>query len=158
MATYLQGYGIEDERRGRIVKRFVLAGVAVLIVALAAYLFFRDFTEKQAVNRFLEQINAHDYKGAYNNWCTAASPCPNYSYSRFLEDWGPDKKVASPWSIASVESCKSFVTVNVQAQGAELQSLGVQRSSGTLGFAPAPECQEIQWHWKAFFQRILGRG
>ncbi len=50
------------------------------------------------------------------------------------------------------------MTVNVQAQGAELQSLSVQRDDHELGFAPAPECQEKQWHWKQFFQRLIGHG
>jgi len=50
------------------------------------------------------------------------------------------------------------VTVNVKANGAELQSLAVQRGSNTIMYAPAPECQEPQWHWKAFFHRIFGGG
>jgi len=48
--------------------------------------------------------------------------------------------------------------VNVQAPGTELQSLAVQRSDKSLGYAPAPECQERQWRWKAFFQRLFGGG
>ena len=158
MASYLQGYGVEDARRGRIVKRIVLSGAAVLVLAFVAYLFFKDFTEERTVKRFLAEVNSHDYKSAYNDWCTAASPCPNYDYSRFVEDWGPNKKIGSPWSIASVDSCKSFVTVNVQAPGSELKWLAVQRASGSLGYAPASECQERQWHWKEFFNRVLGRG
>jgi hypothetical protein len=120
---------------------------------------FEDYSEKQTVKRFLAEINAHDFQKAYADWgCTAARPCPNYSYSRFLEDWGPEKKTESPWKIASVDSCRSFVTVNVQATGAELQSLGVERGSHTLMYAPSPECQEYKWHWKAFFHRIFGGG
>jgi hypothetical protein len=45
--------------------------------------------------------------------------------------------------------------VNVQAQGAELESLAVQRSDHSLGFAPSPECQEKQWRWGQFFHRIF---
>jgi hypothetical protein len=48
------------------------------------------------------------------------------------------------------------VTVNVQAQGTELESLSVERNNHELGFAPAPECQERKWHWKQFFERIFG--
>jgi hypothetical protein len=75
-----------------------------------------------------------------------------------MDDWGPSKKIASPWRVASVDGCKSFVTVNVQAEGSELQSLAVQRNDDSLGFAPAPECQEKQWRWKQFFSHLFGHG
>ena len=104
-------------------------------------------------------MNAHDYKSAYADWgCTTGAPCRNYDYTRFMQDWGPSPKIASPWKIASVDGCKTFVTVNVTAQGAELQSLGVERGTKTIMFAPAPECQEPKWHWKQFFQRVFGGG
>ncbi len=157
MGSYLQQYGAEDERRNRTIRNIVLAGVAIVAVAIAAYLIFHDYPAKQAVKRFLGQVNSRDYQGAYRDWgCTAAHPCPNYDYNRFLEDWGPAKKISSPWKIASVDGCRAFVTVNVQADGAELQSLSVDRSNDSLGFAPAPECQEPQWRWKQFFHRIFG--
>jgi hypothetical protein len=159
MSSYLQGYGVGEERRNRIVKRIILSFVAALVLAWALYLIFQNYTEKQLVKQFLAEVNARNYQKAYVDWgCTAQTPCPNYSYSRFLEDWGPEKKIGSPWKIASIDGCKSFVTVNVQADGAELQSLAVERGSHLVSYAPAPECQEAKWHWKQFFQRILGRG
>ncbi len=157
MGTFLQDYGAEEERRGRVIKWIVIACVAVFIVAIAAYFIFHNYPEKQKVKHFLAQLNSHDYQAAYRDWgCTAGHPCPNYDYHRFLDDWGP--KVSAPWKIASIDGCKTFVTVNVQADGAELQSLAVQRNNDTLSYAPAPECQEPQWHWKQFFQRIFHRG
>lgn len=152
----MQGYGVEEDRRNRIIKRIIIGAIVAAVLAWVFYLLFHNYTEKKTVNQFLAEINAHDYKAAYAKWCNAANPCPYYDYGRFLQDWGPQKKVSSPWKVASVESCKSFVTVNVQAAGAELQSLGVQRGTRTLMYAPAPECQEMQWHWKAFFHRIFG--
>ena len=56
-----------------------------------------------------------------------------------------------------MDGCRAFVTVNVKAQGAEEQSLGVERGTKTVTFAPAAECQERAWHWKEFFARITGR-
>jgi hypothetical protein len=73
-----------------------------------------------------------------------------------MRDWGPESNAKSPWKIASTDSCKTFLTVNVDAQGAELQSLAIQRSDLSLGYAPAPECQERKWRWKQFFQRLTG--
>jgi hypothetical protein len=155
MGSYLQQYGEGDERRIRIIKTIVIACVIVAILAISAYLFFRNYPEKHAIKQFLAEVNAHQYEAAYRDWgCTPSHPCRDYNYNRFMQDWGA--KVSSPWKIASVDGCKTFVTVNVQANGAELESLAVQRGNHTLSFAPAPECQERQWRWKQFFHRIFG--
>jgi hypothetical protein len=155
MGSYLQQYGAGDERRIRIIKRIVLAAAILIILAIGAYLFFRNYPEKQVVKHFLGLVNGHQYEAAYHNWgCTPEHPCRDYDFNRFMQDWGA--KVSSPWSIASIDGCKTFVTVNVQANGAELQSLAVERGTHSMSFAPAPECQERQWHWKQFFHRIFG--
>lgn len=152
---YLQHYGAGDERRSRILKRIVIASVVVIVLAIAAYLFFHDYPEKQAVNHFLAEVNGHQYQAAYRDWgCTPSHPCRDYDYNRFMQDWGSN--VSSPWKIASVDGCKTFVTVNAQANGAELQSIAVERGTHSMSFAPAPECQEKRWHWKQFFHRIFG--
>jgi hypothetical protein len=157
MAGYLQNYGAGEEHRNRIVKFIILGVLAALILALAAYLFLHNRSEEKTVEHFLAQVNAHDYKDAYVTWgCTEANPCRNYDYARFLEDWGPKTKATSPWKIATVEGCNAFVTVNVTADGAALQSLGVERGARTVSYAPSSECQEKKWHWKQFFQRIFG--
>ena len=157
MGSYLENFGVEEEHRIHIIKRIIISACAVIAIALGAYFFLRNYPEKRIAHRFLDQINAHDYQAAYRDWgCTTDHPCRNYDYTRFMEDWGPSKKVSSPWRVASVDGCRSFVTVNVQADGSELQSLAVQRSDHSLSFAPAPECQEKQWRWKQFFQRITG--
>lgn len=159
MGSYLQQYGAGDEQRSRIIKRIVLGVIAAVIVAIAAYFFFHNYSEKQVAKHFLADVNSGRYQQAYADWgCTADHPCKNYDYNRFMEDWGPSKKISSPWKLASVDGCRNFVTINVQAQGSELQSLAVERDNHELGFAPAPECQERQWHWKQFFQRIFGGG
>ena len=157
MSTYLEQYGVGDEQRGRIRKRVLIGVVAAIALAIAGYLFFHNFAEKQVAGNFLSLVNSKNYQAAYQEWgCTEQHPCPNYDFRRFMEDWGPQSKATSPWKVASVDACKSFVTVNVQAQGAELQSLAIQRSDKSLGFAPAPECQERQWRWGQFFRRIFG--
>jgi hypothetical protein len=157
MGGYLQNYGAGEEHRNRIIKFTIVGVLAALILALIAYFLFHNRSEEKTVEHFLAQINAHDYKDAYVTWgCTEANPCRNYDYARFLEDWGPKTKASSPWKIATVEGCRSFVTVNVKADGAELQSLGVERGAHTVSYAPSPECQERKWRWKQFFQRIFG--
>lgn len=159
MGSYLQQYGVEETRRNRTVKIILVAAVSVVVLALVAYLVLHNYFEKRVAKEFLSDVNAGQYQKAYEAWgCTAQHPCSNYDYQRFLEDWGPAKKKSGSWEIANTDSCRSFLTVNVQAPGTELQSLAVQRSDKSLGFAPAPECQERQWRWKAFFQRMFGGG
>lgn len=156
-ASYLEDYGVSDERRNRVIRWIFISLAAIVVVALAAYLFLEDYGESQKAKRFLQQINAHNFHGAYEEWgCTAQHPCPNYDYSRFLETWGPQSKAAGAWQIASTDSCKSFLTINVKAPGAEPESLAVQRSDESIGYAPAAECQERKWRWGQFFQRFFG--
>lgn len=156
MGSYLQNYGAGEERRNQIIKRIVLISLAVIIVGSTLYFVFHNYPEKQLVKRFLAQLNHHDYKQAYKTWnCAADHTCRNYDYQRFLQDWGPSKPVSSPWKIASVDGCSAFVTINVQAQGAELQSLSVMRGVNGIGFAPAPVCQERKIRLGQFFHRLF---
>ncbi len=158
MGSYLQNFGVEEYRRNRAIKWIILSCLAAAILAFAGYVLFHNYPEKRVVTHFLDQVNGRNYDAAYREWgCTPQHPCPNYDRGRFMEDWGPSKKISSPWKISSVEGCRSFVTVNVQADGSELQSLAVERGNRSLGFAPSPECQEKQWRWKQFFGRLLGK-
>ena len=159
MSSYLQQYGAGEEKRNRTIKWIILSVLGALVIAFAAYLIFHNYPEKRVANRFLADLNAHNYQAAYRDWgCTPEHPCPNYDFNRFMQDWGPQSKATSPWRVQSTDSCKTFLTVNVQAQGTELQSLAIERDNHSLSYAPAPECQERRWRWKQFFQRILHPG
>jgi hypothetical protein len=156
VASYLQQYGAGEEQRNRVIKWIILSCIAAAIIVFAAYLIFHNYPEKQVANHFIADVNSRNYQGAYRDWgCTTEHPCPNYDYTRFMQDWGPSSKVTPPWRVQSIDGCRAFVTINVQAQGSELQSLAVERDNHSLSFAPAPECQEKQWRWKQFFQKIL---
>lgn len=158
MGSYLQHYGVDEYRRNRTIKWIILSCVGAVILVVAGYFLYHNYPEKQVVNHFLTAVNQHNYDEAYREWgCTPQHPCPNYDRGRFLDDWGPSKKITAPWKVASVDGCKTFVTINVQAPGSELESLAVQRNDKSLGFAPSPECQERQWRWKQFFGRLFGR-
>jgi hypothetical protein len=157
VASYLQQYGAGDEQRSRVIKRIILGAIGVVVVAIAAYLLLHNFPEKQVAKHFLAEVNGGQFQQAYRDWgCTPEHPCKNYDFNRFMQDWGQSKNGSAPWTIASVDGCKTFVTVNVQAPGSQLQSLAVERDNHELGFAPAPECQERKWRWKQFFERIFG--
>jgi hypothetical protein len=154
-SSYLEGYGIEDARRSRIIRLIIFGAVAALVLVVVGYFVFHDYSEKQVAKQFLAELNEHKYQAAYSTWCP--TPCEHYDYSRFAADWA-DKKVSSPWKVDSTDSCKAFLTVNVTTDGSEVQSLSIERGSKVLSFAPAPDCQEYKWHWKQFFKRMFGGG
>ena len=159
MGSYLQQYGASEEQRNRVIKWIIIGCISAVVIALAAYLIFHNYPERRVANQFLAEVNSGNLQAAYRDWgCTTEHPCPNYDYQRFMQDWGPNKGVTPPWQVQSTDSCKAFLTINVQAQGSELQSLAVERDKHSLSFAPAPECQERKWRWRQFFQRILHPG
>jgi hypothetical protein len=140
MSSFLDTYGAEDERRLRIIKRSAIAVGAAIIIAIAAYLFFQNFREKQVVKGFLAEINAGHYQAAYRLWgCSDTHSCPEYNYQKFLEDDG----------------CPTGVVVTVSAAG-QSSPLWVERSDKRLSFSPWPECQGRRWRFRQFFHRIIG--
>jgi hypothetical protein len=155
MASYMAGYGVEDERRGKVIKYIAFSVLAALLLGWLGYAFLHNYPEKHVAKQFLALVNEHNYQAAYSIWCPKV--CEHYDYGQFVADWGPSKKIASPWKIDSTDSCKAFLTVNVTVDGTELQSLSVERGTDVLSFAPAPECQEYKWHWKQFFRHTFGR-
>lgn len=156
MAGYLDTYGAGDEARSRLIKRSVIAVIAAIVIAVAAYLGFRNFREKQVVNHFLAEVNAGHFQAAYRLWgCTDSHPCNDYSYQKFLEDWGP-KQTRSNWQISDVDGCRSGVVVTVDATGSQPAPLWVDRSDKRISFSPWPECQGKQWRFRQFFRRITG--
>jgi hypothetical protein len=157
MGSYLQTYGAGEERRNQIVKRVVLTLLTIVVLAIIAYFLLKDRSEKTKVKEFLAELNAGNYQKAYETWgCTAAHPCRDYDFQKFMEDWGPKNTVTPPWQVASEDSCREFLTANLQAKGSDLQSIMVERGDQhIMGFAPAPECQERKWRFGQFFRRIL---
>lgn len=156
MASYLDSYGAEDEKRFRTIKTLVIAAVIVIVVSITAYLFFKNWREKQVVKHFLKQVNSGQYQAAYNSWgCTPSHPCPEYTYQKFLEDWGP-KQHASDWKISGVDGCPTGVVITVRAPNTDPEPLWVQRADKSLSFSPWPECQGRRWRFRQFFHKVFG--
>ncbi len=157
MSGYLQDYGAGEDRRGRFIKRLVIALVALLIVGFLAYEFFQNYSEERLVKQFISQINASQYPEAYQTWgCSDVHPCRDYSYQRFLEDWGPAKKLTG-WKVSDVDGCPTGAIVTVAATGSEKTPLWVERGTSSLTFSPWPECQGKRWRFKQFFKNLVGR-
>lgn len=168
MAGFLEGYGVEEERRARLIHWIVLAVVAILVIGGGLYLGLRTYPARKQVSLFLEYLRKQDYKSAYRLWgCTETSPCREYSFERFMEDWGPNSPHANAAAAEirkmPARSCGPGVlytlttlmahglgergcdcglgvihTVNFP-QGEEV-ALWYERKDKTLGFAPWPVC------------------
>lgn len=168
MSDFLSGYGVEQERRERVIKRVVLALVIVLVAGGGAYLALRTYPARKQVNQFLECLRRQDYQSAYRMWgCTETSPCRDYTFEKFMEDWGPKSPHANAqaarirsmnarscgpgvlYTLGTIAAhalgergcdCGTGVIHTVTFPGGEEVALWYERKDKTLGFAPWPAC------------------
>lgn len=141
--AYLDDYGSRDVRRERLIKRLALLALAVSALSVTAYFLLRDREEKRQITRFFELLAEKNYKAAYALWgCTDEHPCREYSFERFMEDWGPQSENARAGQpkLGKKKSCKSGIIQFVQYPGRPEIALWVERKDKTIGFAPWPVC------------------
>jgi hypothetical protein len=141
--SYLDDYGAaeaEKERRGRQVRRALLVVLALIVVAGALYLWFKNYRQEQRVEEFLALLQRGDYPAAYTFWgCKVEAPCPNYDYKSFLEDWGASSPIGkvNSFKLGRSRETGSGVVIEVTInQGAKPVRIWVEKSNGVLGFAP----------------------
>ncbi len=143
MAGYLDSYGAGEERREKIIKRAVIGALAAIVIAGTAYFLFRNWREDRQVRQFLELLRKRDYQSAYQLWgCTSSTPCRDYQFERFLEDWGAKNPRGDPSGarISKTRSCEAGVIYTVEYGQDEPLLLWVGRKDQVLGFAPWPSC------------------
>jgi hypothetical protein len=145
MADFLSGYGEGVERRSKIVWRSIAAVALVLVVAAALYFTFRGHRHKQRVETFLELLGRQDFQAAYQLWgCTAAAPCRDYSFDRFMEDWGPKSpRSIQPAGIKKTKYCGQGLIAILDTKKGEEALLWVDSKDMTMGFAPWPVCNPM---------------
>ncbi len=143
MAGYLEEYGTRDVRREKVTKWLVISVIVLTIAVIAGYFIFRTYPAKRKTEAFLEDLNRHDYRAAYRLW-GCEQPCRDYSFEKFMEDWGPQSDFKNPSSaeIRKTRFCKTGVIVTLGYPGAKEIPLWYERSNGTLGFSPWPVCAE----------------
>ena len=91
--------------------------------------------------------------------CTDAHPCPEYPFTKFMDDWGPKSSHADQASanIGLSQSCGSGVVIRIDYKGSEeAVPLWVERDSGTISFAPWPECPGRHLHFGEWVRSIFG--
>jgi hypothetical protein len=164
MSSYLEAYGAAEQQRARvlgIIKNTSIILGGVLVAGLIVYGIFKNYSEEQRTKTFLSLLAAQNYQTAYAMWgCTDSHPCPDYSFSKFQEDWGPKSgHNQSAAHISLSQSCGSGVLIQLDYKSAEEPvSLWVERTSKTISFAPWPECPGRHLHLGAWLKSIFTRG
>jgi hypothetical protein len=164
MSSYLEAYGAAEQRRaqriGWIKNSSIVVG-CLLVVGLILFVVFKNHAEEQQAKTFLSLLDAHNYQGAYRMWgCTDTHPCPAYPFPKFMEDWGPKSEHASEATahIGLSQTCGSGVLIRLDYKGSEEPvPLWVERDSGTISFAPWPECPGRHLHFGAWLKSVFGR-
>lgn len=139
MSSYLEGYGETQARRSRKLRWLILTPLVAIILGIALYFQFRDFSEQRRAKHFLSLLESKDYKAAYALWgCTDQTPCPQYAFDEFMEDWGPNGPLKKPAEARIVDhkGCKGGVINIVRTPGQDDIQLWVDRRTGEIGFAP----------------------
>ena len=137
--SYLDDYGVADARREKKIKRALIVLVSVVAVSGFLYFWFKNYREEGRVRDFLAVLARGDYPAAYAFWgCRVESPCPNYDYKTFLEDWGPSSQVGKLTSHRLVRSAEqgSGVVVTVELNDKQRVRLWAEKKNLELGFAP----------------------
>ena len=96
MGGYLEAYGAGEERRVRrvrLLKISLIVLVCASILGAVLYAVFKNHAEERQVKTFIEALRKPDYQAAYRMWgCNESHPCRDYSFDKFMEDWGPQKR------------------------------------------------------------------
>ncbi len=160
MPGYLEDYGAGEEKRGKLIRGILIGVVTVLVIGAVSYLGLRNYSENSVIRKFVATLQQKDYKQAYAMWgCTEATPCRDYSFEKFMEDWGPNSPNAdashariehpklNPGAIGWIRnvlgiqySCKDGVIYHVTMGKGQPILLYVLRSDKTIGFAPWTVC------------------
>ena len=139
---YLDHYGKGEERREKLIRRSILAVVLLLIAGSILFYIFKNFREERQVKRFYHLLAGKQYAAAYRMWgCTETNPCRDYSFDRFMEDWGPNSANAraSEVDVVRSRSCGSGVIITAKI-GDHEERLWVERGQQIVGYSPWPAC------------------
>ena len=147
MSSYLEAYGAAEQHRARILGIVKISSIILGCVAgcrshpLWRLQESRRGTTRQDLSGFAERAQLSD------RLCDVGlhgfTSLPDYPFTKFQEDWGPKSEHADE-SVARIglsQSCGSGVLIRLDYKAAEEPvSLWVERDSGTISFAPWPEC------------------
>lgn len=124
------------KRKTGIRKYWPLLAIVIIVVGVTGYFLLHNLPEEHAVEHFLTELKEGNYKEAYKLW----KPAPDYAYSDFLGDWGPqgDYGKIRSFKIDGAESKGSaivIVTVTINDRTPAL-ALVVDRKTKGLAYSP----------------------
>jgi hypothetical protein len=143
MPGYLDHYGEGYEKGHKRKKLIAVVALLVIVGGSALYLTLRNFRQKAKVTEFVELLQKRDYSAAYRLWgCTEAKPCPDYSFQRFMDDWGHKSQNAqiASFHISRSRSCGTGVIVTVDFGANREERFWVESNEMTIGFSPWSVC------------------
>jgi hypothetical protein len=161
MSSYLEAYGASEEHRAkrtRLIRISSLILVIVVVLGVALYGIFKNYSEEQKAKAFVAALRSQDYQSAYRMWgCTDAHPCREYPMTKFMDDWGPQSAHADEAAarIAVSQSCGSGVVIRLEYPKAEAVPLWIERSNNVISFAPWPECPGKHLHIGAWLRSLF---
>jgi hypothetical protein len=163
MSGYLEAYGAAEQQRANrlhLLKNSSIVLACLLVVGLILYAIFKNYSQERQAKTFVGLLVAHDYPNAYKMWgCTDSHPCTGYPFAKFMEDWGPQSAHAdqASASIGLSQSCGSGAVIRIDYKGSEeAVPLWVERDTGTISFAPWPECPGRHLHLGAMLKSLFG--
>ncbi|MBY0374220.1 MAG: hypothetical protein K2Q23_09520 [Bryobacteraceae bacterium] len=139
MSSYLATYGAGEQKKADLIKWSILSVVGVAVLSVVLYYSFRHYKERARVSAFFEHIEARNFEAAYELWgCTKQKPCRDYSYEKFLGDWGPqgEYKDAHRASISERFSCVGGIIRTLDFGQDRTVSLWVESKDLLITFAP----------------------
>jgi len=158
MSSFMEGYGVKEARRGRLILRIAITVFTVAILGTAGYLYFRTWSEERVFSKFKDTLAKQDYDAGYRMWCTAEKPCKYYTIDKFKADWGPESPYAKldQVSVRHIDYCGDGVVFDLASAGANPVALFVEHSTGRLDFYPYQRCVGKHLQIGPFFQRLFG--
>jgi hypothetical protein len=158
---FMQGYGVKEERRGRLVKRSLIGGLTAIVLLVGGFFYFRTFRQERVLDRFMETLEQKNYDAAYQMWCSAVKPCPYYPKSRFEEDWGPSTPYSNPANakIQNIDFCENGVLFNIAYPNVKPVVLWVESGDSMISFAPPDwqRCPGKHLQIEPFLHKIFGK-
>lgn len=142
MSSYLSSYGAGEQKREDLLKWSILTVIGVIVLSTVLYYSFRHYKERGRISAFLDHIESKNYEAAYQLWgCSKSQPCRDYSWEKFLGDWGPqgEYKDAHKAAISGRYSCVGGIIRTLDFGQDRTVSLWVETKDLLITFAPPPK-------------------